>query len=243
LYRRTGPRIHCGRITEPTARAKRKNRDLGGRACDVGREAFVQTKNRGDVIGPPGVLRENRLETKIERKSETRRTACHRAKIEREEDNVGTAASREMSQIKHWWRGEFSKREREKLLPRQAVGAPDETRDGTKNQDTTSRCARKSDGRTAARRRKISTAENPRRGVCRALARFPEHETGGGPGRRKSNEETGDAAGSLRRILVRRACGGKSRRTLCEIHCTDDTGRREACVLRPAAQNLVGETD
>jgi hypothetical protein len=69
-------------------------------------------KNRGDVIGPPGVLRENRLETKIERKSETRRTACLRAKIERETDNVGTAASREMSQIKHRWRDEFSERER-----------------------------------------------------------------------------------------------------------------------------------
>jgi hypothetical protein len=195
-------------------------------------------KNRGDVIGPPGLLRENRLETKIERNLKLVARRAFGRKSREEQTTSAPPLHKKISQIKHRWRGEFSEREREKLLPRHAVGAPDETRDGTKNQDTASRCARKSNGRTTARGRKISTAENPRRGVCRALARFPEHETGGGPGRRNSDEETSDAADSPRRTLVRRACGGKTSHTLREIHCIDDTGRREACVLRPARRTL-----
>jgi hypothetical protein len=124
LYRRTGPRIHCGRITEPTARAKRKNRDLGGRACDVGREAFVQTKNRGDVIGPPGVLRENRLETKIERKSETRRTACLRAKIERERQTTSAPLLHEKCHRSNTGGAVSSPRERERNSSRGRLSEP-----------------------------------------------------------------------------------------------------------------------
>jgi hypothetical protein len=59
----------------------------------------------------------------------------------------------------------------------------------------------------------------------------------------KPRRGTGDAAASPRQSLARRACGGKSRHTKREIHCAEDTRRRETCCLRPAARNPVAEID
>jgi hypothetical protein len=46
----------------------RESRERKRQCCDVGKKELSRSENRGDVIGPPGVLHENR--TKTERKRE-----------------------------------------------------------------------------------------------------------------------------------------------------------------------------
>jgi hypothetical protein len=69
------------------------------------------------------------------------------------------------------------------ILPRQAVGAHNEDRDGTKIQDTASRCARKSIGRIgSAEEENLYGGEHETRchADCRAMARLPNTRPGAG---------------------------------------------------------------
>jgi hypothetical protein len=154
-------------------RCKSENRSCGGVNFE-GEKTIVlrcrknllsRSKTRGDATGPPGVLRDNRLQTKTERNHSL---AARKSKEEQAALEVTTLHGKHRPKTSG---GVCSSRERERVCARTKSSRGKLSELITKTEmaqrfKTRLHAARgKASEESAARRKKISTVENTRRGV------------------------------------------------------------------------------